>query len=70
MSERLNEVWDYLNNNPSLGEITDVKRGALKDQDRPTGECWPCGKFADEAMIHESPGTAKCCQGCDAYKGI
>ncbi len=43
--------------------------GLLKDKDRPVGECWACGRFAKGALIHESPGTALCCKGCDAYSG-
>ena len=69
--KQLQDVWDYVEGGDysSLGDVADIKRGPLKEKNRPVGECWPCKKFADEAFIHESPGTAGCCRGCDAYKG-
>ena len=69
MSEKLKEVWDFLTSKTTLGDIANVERGVLKDKDRPVGRCWACKKLATEAMTHESPGTAACCKGCDAYKG-
>ena len=68
---QLNEIFDYVKQNcgQQLGDIADVQRGALNEKDRPKGVCWPCSKLAKEAMLHESPGTAKCCIGCDAYRG-
>ena len=68
-AEGLKEVWDYLKGNPMLGDVASVRRGVLKDEDRPAGECWACGRFAEGAMLHEQPGTAECCKGCDAYRG-
>ena len=69
MSE-LQEVWDHLDANKTTGDIGKVQRGVLNDDDRPIGVCWPCKKFADNALTHESPATAKCCKGCDAYEGV
>lgn len=68
MTEREN-VWGYLRKSETLGDKCDVNRGVLDDADRPWGDCWACVEFADEALVHESPGTANCCKGCDAYKG-
>jgi len=65
----MSEVEDYLGDVPTLGDIAQVRRGTLKDKDRPVAECWACGRFAKGALIHESPGTAKCCKDCDAYRG-
>lgn len=64
--KKLQDIWDYMKNNTTLGDIASVKRGEIKGKYRPFGICYPCAKFAKEAMIHESPGTAKCCQDCDA----
>ena len=65
------EVFDCVKNKllPSLSDIVDVHRGKYNGKDRPVGACWPCDKFADESFTHESPSTAKCCKGCDAYRG-
>ncbi len=65
----LQNVWDHLARDKTLAEVGEVNRGVLDDADRPHGVCWPCKKLADEAMFHESPGTAECCKGCDAYQG-
>ncbi len=65
----LQEVWDYVGDNPSLEDLADGERGVLNDEDRPVGECWACGRFMEGAMIHEQPGTAECCRGCDAFEG-
>lgn len=64
--DNLNDIWAHLEGGEVLG---DVNRGVLRDKDRPFGVCWACAKLAREAMTHESPGTAKCCIGCDAYEG-
>ena len=66
----LDDIWDYVAKaNPTmLGDIADVQRSRLREKDRPAGTCWACGRFAKGALIHESPGTAKCCKDCDAYK--
>lgn len=69
MEKDLNEVWDYLRDNKTLGDFASVGRGKLHEEDRPTGECWACRHFAQNAFIHESPSTAKCCIDCDAYAG-
>lgn len=66
---KLQEVWDFLAGNNNLGDECDVNRGILNDADRPHGVCWACKKLAEEALIHEAPGTAECCKGCDAYEG-
>ncbi len=65
----LDEVWECLGSTPTLSDVASAERGILDDGDRPYGVCWVCKKFADRAMIHESPSTAKCCKGCDAYEG-
>lgn len=70
MNNPLQEVWDHCAGKPTLEDRTTIERGQLKEKDRPVGECRACGRFAKGAMIHESPGTAKCCIGCDAYKGL
>ncbi len=66
---KLQEVWDHLNGsgNGTLGDVADVQQGQLDEKDRPVGVCWACGKFAENSFIHEQPGTAGCCKGCDAY---
>lgn len=73
MSTKLNEVWNYLKGNNRFDSIADVKRGELTEKEakslRKHGICVPCQKFIDEALIHESPGTAKCCQNCECKKG-
>jgi len=68
-AEGLQEVWDYLDGDPTFGDVANGGRGVLKDKDRPFGECWACAKLAKEGMIYEQPGTAECCKGCDAYMG-
>ncbi len=62
----------YVETPPNKAKLddADVRRGLLKDKDRPVGECWACGRLAKGALIHESPGTARCCIGCDAYKDL
>lgn len=67
-NKKLQDVWDHLGGNESVGDTADVEKGVLRDEDRPQGVCWACNKFADGAFIHESPGSAQCCIGCDAYK--
>lgn len=66
----LQDVWDYLGGSPKLGDIAGVRRGKIKNKQAETmiarGDCVVCEKFAKEAMIHESPGKAKCCHGCPA----
>jgi len=65
--KQFQEIWDYCSNGGTLGQNVNIKAGKLKNEDRPEGECWACKKFAEEAMIHESPGTAECCKECDGY---
>jgi hypothetical protein len=64
----LRELFKSASGGNTLGDICEVSRDKLNEQDRPAGECWACEKFAVKALIHESPGKAKCCIGCDAYK--
>ena len=69
MSE-LQEVWDYLGDNKTSGDIASVERGVISEETAQEmiakGECVVCKKFANHALIHESPGTARCCIGCPA----
>ena len=65
----LKDIWDYLEGRPTLGGVADGDRGIFRDKSRPKGICWACKRFAKGSLIEESPGTAKCCKGCDAYKG-
>ena len=65
----LQDVWDHLDGNKTVGDIAALKKGVLRDEDRPDGVCWACKRFADGSMIHDSPGKAQCCIGCDAYVG-
>lgn len=66
----LKGVWDYLGDSKTLGDISSVERGNISEETarkmRAKGECVACKKFADHALIHESPGTARCCIGCPA----
>ncbi len=66
MAKKFQEIWDYMSGAPTLGDVTEIEKG--DERNRPPGECVVCEKFAKEALIHESPRTAKCCQGCDAEK--
>ena len=66
-NDSLDGIWADLEGHKTLGDTANVNRGILRDEDRPHGVCWPCKKLAEEAMTHESPGTAECCKGCDAY---
>ncbi len=67
MAKELQEVWDHLGatTQPPLADVCEIDLGRANEDDRNPGECVVCEKFADEARIHESPGTAECCQGCD-----
>jgi len=68
--DKLREVWDYFKDDKqTLPDVADVSRSQLDEKDRPPGECWACNRFAKGALIHESPGYAKCCRDCDAYAG-
>lgn len=72
MSEKtLSEIWDYLEGGQTVGDIADVRRGEWneKKNPRPNGVCRACKRFGKGALIHESPGTAKCREGCDAFEG-
>lgn len=66
----LKEVFGFVKQqgNQTLGDIASIERGTLKDENRPVGVCWVCAKFLD-ADLTEEPQYAKCCSGCDAYKG-
>ena len=72
----LDEVWDYVEGqgNPVLDDICSVERGEISDETADEmiarGQCVACRHFADNAMIHESPGHAKCCIGCPAHNGL
>jgi hypothetical protein len=71
MANELQEVWDHIGESggQTLGDACDIERGIHSDEDRPFGVCVVCKKFGDNAFIHESPATAACCRGCDAYRG-
>ena len=68
VSKKLKDVWDYVGGNEKLDDVVKVARGELGGNNRPIGECWVCDKFL-QVKINESPQTAKCCVGCDAYQG-
>ena len=73
MKNKLNEVWDFMGGNKTLGDVAFAERGKLSEKTAQEmiarGECVACKKFAENALIHESPGTAKCCKGCPAEEG-
>ena len=66
---QLDDIWGYLDKNKTLDKTADITRGTLSNENRPRGVCVPCAFFFENAMIHESPGTAECCKDCDAYAG-
>lgn len=68
----LQEVWDYTKKHcgDSIGDLCNVERGTANENNRLPGECIVCKRFAASALIHEQPGTARCCRDCDAAEKI
>ena len=73
MKNKLNEVWDFLGGNKTISDVAVADKGKVSEKTAQKmiarGECVVCRKFAEEALTHESPGTAKCCKGCPAEEG-